>query len=119
MTAYEVRISDWSSDVCSSDLSAVKPPGTSRWSSVYPRGTSLVGSTGRSASSGTSGSSWTGCPSSSSRYQTGTGTPQNRCRRLSQDRQRVVSGKSAAVRLDFGGGRIINKKQQKRKSIRK
>src|SRR3546814_2834165 len=26
-TAYEMRISDWSSDVCSSDLRAVKVPG--------------------------------------------------------------------------------------------
>src|SRR3546814_3979184 len=25
-TAYEMRISDWSSDVCSSDLSSPKPP---------------------------------------------------------------------------------------------
>src|SRR3546814_11696699 len=29
-TAYEMRISDWSSDVCSSDL----VPGTSRWSAL-------------------------------------------------------------------------------------
>src|SRR3546814_10184186 len=27
-TAYEMRISDWSSDVCSSDLHAVEPGGT-------------------------------------------------------------------------------------------
>src|SRR3546814_6650516 len=26
-TAYEVRISDWSSDVCSSDLGGLRPPG--------------------------------------------------------------------------------------------
>src|SRR3546814_6286971 len=25
-TAYELRISDWSSDVCSSDLASLKPP---------------------------------------------------------------------------------------------
>src|SRR3546814_1303885 len=29
-TAYEMRISDWSSDVCSSDLSALLGPGQSR-----------------------------------------------------------------------------------------
>src|SRR3546814_2809592 len=28
-TAYEMRISDWSSDVCSSDLTVDKPTGTS------------------------------------------------------------------------------------------
>src|SRR3546814_7516813 len=27
-TAYEMRISDWSSDVCSSDLKSLFPPGT-------------------------------------------------------------------------------------------
>src|SRR3546814_10750303 len=30
MTAYEMRISDWSSDVCSSDLNAKGPPGSRR-----------------------------------------------------------------------------------------
>src|SRR3546814_4455144 len=30
-TAYEMRISDWSSDVCSSDLLAVTPDGTKYW----------------------------------------------------------------------------------------
>src|SRR3546814_9487641 len=29
-TAYEMRISDWSSDVCSSDLPRVKPEGDER-----------------------------------------------------------------------------------------
>src|SRR3546814_6125138 len=30
-TAYEMRISDWSSDVCSSDLEAAHAMGTSKW----------------------------------------------------------------------------------------
>src|SRR3546814_5157249 len=30
MTAYELRISDWSSDVCSSDLAGVEVPETAR-----------------------------------------------------------------------------------------
>src|SRR3546814_14753854 len=29
-TAYEMRISDWSSDVCSSDLSQISPPATEK-----------------------------------------------------------------------------------------
>ena len=37
--------------------SPMKPPGSPRWSSVKPAGTSLLGSTGSSASVGTSGSS--------------------------------------------------------------
>src|SRR3546814_5509134 len=30
-TAYELRISDWSSDVCSSDLARYARPGDQRW----------------------------------------------------------------------------------------
>src|SRR3546814_9969141 len=36
-TAYEMRISDWSSDVCSSDLADVRRPyGPQRWTSRRP-----------------------------------------------------------------------------------
>src|SRR3546814_6198929 len=38
-TAYEMRISDWSSDVCSSDLSARSPMCCARWP-IRPRPTS-------------------------------------------------------------------------------
>src|SRR3546814_18736956 len=36
-TAYEMRISDWSSDVCSSDLSSAAAPAAARRPSVRPR----------------------------------------------------------------------------------
>src|SRR5919205_4285764 len=64
--------------------SAMNPPGSPRWSSVKPGGTSDDGSTGSDASSATIGSSYTGSPEGSSRYQTGKGTPKNRCRLISQ-----------------------------------
>src|SRR3546814_6026609 len=35
-TAYELRISDWSSDVCSSDLHGPRPPGSSPASKTQP-----------------------------------------------------------------------------------
>src|SRR3546814_2938752 len=38
-TAYEMRISDWSSDVCSSDLPGIQPDG----SYITPEGDRLVG----------------------------------------------------------------------------
>src|SRR3546814_6294989 len=49
-TAYEMRISDWSSDVCSSDLGALCPPhpppraaaGDRRGRAVEPRGLSYA-----------------------------------------------------------------------------
>src|SRR3546814_1757010 len=35
-TAYEMRISDWSSDVCSSDLTTLRPIGNSRTPPRWP-----------------------------------------------------------------------------------
>src|SRR3546814_11846199 len=45
-TAYEMRISDWSSDVCSSDLSATGPPASvsQRATGAAPRGCSSTAS---------------------------------------------------------------------------
>src|SRR3546814_4568001 len=37
-TAYEMRISDWSSDVCSSDLRRIKRTGRARHKAPEPRG---------------------------------------------------------------------------------
>src|SRR5919199_5064293 len=53
--------------------SAMTPPGTPRWSSVYPSGTSEDGSTGNASSLGRISSP--GSPSESRAYQTGNGTP--------------------------------------------
>src|SRR3954462_14597098 len=64
--------------------SAMNPPGLPRWSSVNPSGTSDDGSTGSADSGARSGAEWSGSPASSSRYQTGNGTPKNRCRLISQ-----------------------------------
>src|SRR3546814_12215521 len=89
-TAYEMRISDWSSDVCSSDLfrSAATggsddpaQPGTLRGRRGYVR------------------------PANSS----GRDVPDTI---LSRDRKSVVSGKSVTVRVDLGGRRIIKKKKR-------
>src|SRR3954453_3505909 len=76
--------SDEVAQVSMTSGSAMKPPGTPRWSSVKPAGTSDDGSTGSDSSGARIGSSWTGSPEESSRYQTGNGTPKNRCRLISQ-----------------------------------
>src|SRR3546814_17620772 len=86
-TAYEMRISDWSSDVCSSDLPArpiaeiVYRPAQG----VLVTSATLRGG-GRSGANGIGG--WT-------------------------DRKSVVEGKSVAVRVDLGGRRIVKKKKTK------
>src|SRR3546814_7274183 len=88
-TAYEMRISDWSSDVCSSDLH----PGEDRQGArrALPDPTGPVGQAQRSLA--------------------------DALRRHEADRKSVVSGKSVSVRVDLGGRRII-KKQKNHKSYK-
>src|SRR3546814_20272332 len=95
-TAYEMRISDWSSDVCSSDLSG----GTGQFRgglgqdicfvSVHSKPMSIVFLTERLKvpAPGIGGGSHGALG----------------------DRKSVVSGKSVSVRVDLGGRRIIEKK---------
>src|SRR3546814_1335457 len=85
-TAYEVRISDWSSDVCSSDLRATAPLSRRRGRP-------------RRADRGLAGRSW--------RSSSASGGRPGRA-----DRKSVVSGKSVSVRVDLGGRRIIKKKNK-------
>src|SRR3546814_13689620 len=95
-TAYEMRISDWSSDVCSSDLSGEglrpHPPFRSRrlrrrqhrdrqepQRRQEQRPPRVLGGMGQ---------------------------------RAPADRKSVVKGKSVSVRVDLGGRRIIKKKKE-------
>src|SRR3546814_9686562 len=89
-TAYEMRISDWSSDVCSSDLV---------WLATPPQFSS-------------SGRAW---PDRLSRGLPGDraqdrAAPEGAAPAHGGDRKSVVSGKSVSVRVDLGGRRIIKKK---------
>src|SRR3546814_18770125 len=103
-TAYEMRISDWSSDVCSSDLRI------SRFHAVPLRTVNVTRKTAeqsRSLAKNTIG--WR------MRSASFPWTPSRRpipaipaCRW--GDRKSVVSGKSVSVRVDLGGRRIIKKK---------
>src|SRR3546814_3246146 len=93
-TAYEMRISDWSSDVCSSDLSTL---------------TALRSRLDSSRASASVSSLALPSPISC-RFP-------SRCKRRNQeapprdrDRKSVVEGKSVSVRVDLGGRRIIKKK---------
>src|SRR3546814_2444149 len=96
-TAYEMRISDWSSDLCSSDLRqlVVADAGV-----VAPLGRDL--------------------------RRAGLGVPQLELGEIpaigighgggevvaSEDRKSVVLGKSGSVRVDLGGRRIITQKKK-------
>src|SRR3546814_4914307 len=54
-TAYEMRISDWSSDVCSSDLTLITAPAATTVTTAKARKTSSVKSTRSSAEGGVGG----------------------------------------------------------------
>src|SRR3546814_13534024 len=88
-----MRISDWSSDVCSSDLPAARSlglrhrlPGEGRAGGLQarPRDGRLTDRDGKPIRAGLTG-----------------------------DRKSVVEGKSVSVRVDLGGRRIIQKKNKK------
>src|SRR3546814_17863208 len=102
-TAYEMRISDWSSDVCSSDLipasSALNAEScSSTWSaSASFCATRLVIAVNRCSSAVSKG---VACCAS--------GRPS---KAILRGRKSVVEGKRVSVRVDSGGRRIINKKQ--------
>src|SRR3546814_19961745 len=96
-TAYEVRISDWSSDVCSSDLSHLAA-GDLRFFDGARRFSAVSGSLGASYDLG-------------GHWRIGLNGSRT-------DRKRVVEGKRVSVRVDLGGRRII-KKTKKSKTIKK
>src|SRR3546814_7489858 len=85
-TAYEVRISDWSSDVCSSDLPA-----------RHRRGPRISQAQGTVRSGSDRG-----------------GGLQFRYTRAADERDRksVVEGRSVSVRVDLGGRRCNKHKKQ-------
>src|SRR3546814_19497430 len=101
-TAYEMRISDWSSDVCSSDLpTGTSPPKSPLLSDppdlffvtqIFPHRCILQ------------------C------YTTSDRKPSLHHIKTRSEERRV--GKECSVRVDLGGRRIINKKKKKKPSAR-
>src|SRR3546814_1930408 len=102
-TAYEMRISDWSSDVCSSDLAERRndPPEEPEIrerhvaQEVEDRVAPAVIRNSR--------------PEVERDLDDDVGDDQDRVDK--RDRKSVVSGKSVSVRVDLGGRRIIQKKK--------
>src|SRR3546814_15989124 len=97
-TAYEMRISDWSSDVCSSDLTT--HPGRRMVGDVVGRPGCVVPWRARHFQHAAEQAA--GRPAA---QQHGTIRP------LQRSEERRV-GESVAVRMDLGGGRISKKQKQ-------
>src|SRR3546814_17147016 len=99
-TAYEMRISDWSSDVCSSDL---LPP-------LRVAGL-LEAARGALAQLSDAEMLVTRLEAYPERD-----TAFAMARATSRDRKSVVEGKGVSVRVDLGGRRIIKKKNRKERT---
>src|SRR3546814_10243434 len=99
-TAYEMRISDWSSDVCSSDLPSTWPRNLT-YTTYTPDRSSYATQVNRlyEFERFRLADEWNG--TSPVAYA----SPGN-----GKDRKSVVEGKSVSVRVDLGGRRIIKKK---------
>src|SRR3546814_19737134 len=123
-TAYEMRISDWSSDVCSSDLrsaacsrrisSAIRPTTTSttatwvrrrcaRWSTSWPARRAGKATPWRA--------NGRGCGHGRTSPTTCRPTAATADRLSDRDRKSVVSGERVSVRVALGGPGTINKKK--------
>src|SRR3546814_14866214 len=101
-TAYEMRISDWSSDVCSSDLVGHLRRRRHRRQPAPASGPALSVA-GRFPLPQYAGR---GRESPAPRFAHASPCDRGRFR---PDRQSVVSGTSASVRVDLGGPRITKK----------
>src|SRR3546814_1307938 len=105
-TAYEMRISDWSSDVCSSDLR--RPPRAPRHHVSRRRHERLSRQRARLLPSPVR--RWRRLPADLPAL--GTEPDRYGGAGRSGDRKSVVEGKSVSVRVDLGGRRILKKNKQ-------
>src|SRR3546814_16031178 len=101
-TAYELRISDWSSDVCSSDLGEASADSLAALAAGGVAGLRFVELISQR---------YAGRPKGSSGFaDLQRLAPVMRAYCIHADRQRVGEGTSVSVRVDLGGRRIIKNK---------
>src|SRR3546814_11854854 len=111
-----MRISDWSSDVCSSDLQDI----ANGFVAVggYADAVALVHGTGsRAYGWRRNGGRSVATASPAMMRPEGAGADLSRPMASNADRKRVVWGKSVSVRVDLGGRRIIQEKKQRKCNI--
>src|SRR3546814_14019403 len=111
-----MRISDWSSDVCSSDLLQAALGDRPRWlaASTHPGEEKIVGETQRALKARLPGLITLLAP----RHPHRAGQIRRELEALGlvvaqRDRKSVVEGTSGSVRVDLGGGRVLKKNTSK------
>src|SRR3546814_16637179 len=114
-----MRISDWSSDVCSSDLAADPiwvSANAARDTARYTRGLLYVGAIGILVGFATIGAAvWAGQHAKRAAIEAGKSANAAIASHeafVSADRKSVVSGKRVSVRVDIGGRRSIKQKKR-------
>src|SRR3546814_14132253 len=116
-----MRISDWSSDVCSSDLQGMAPSETEAANAQeIDLGLSLSFVSAGFPLSGAGGEDTDGSEAITSvtvtidagTLELGAGAPAGSSLIDNGDRKSVVSGKSVSVRVDLGGGGVLKKNKQ-------
>src|SRR3546814_14144594 len=107
-----MRISDWSSDVCSSDLSSSMVTGVMSKSEVGGDGSDKWTALARGRAPGKPGTRTTGRPARAGRSERRKAAG----REGPRDRKSVGKGKSGSVSVDLGGRRSIQKKNTKSKT---
>src|SRR3546814_18797030 len=108
-TAYEMRISDWSSDVCSSDLGLISDERLAKVTARISDRQRVVAYLKKK--------SVTASVANSLLSELGTSELSQNVKLFQlltrpQDRKSVVKGKSVSTRVDLGGRRIIKKKKK-------
>src|SRR3546814_18014277 len=119
-TAYEMRISDWSSDVCSSDLAA-DDDGSVCWRIIMRTtrniarngliGAIAIGLAATMGSAAYAASDRTEDPTTEAPHMDVQQATDGKIEYCVRDRKRVVEGTGVSVRVALGGRRYINKKK--------
>src|SRR3546814_16224382 len=105
-----MRISDWSSDVCSSDL--LPQPAVSN--NAEPRNMERsMTSPPRNPGGRITSAAYQSVSDARRKISTGKLSLSRARHPWASDRQSVVSGKSGSIRVDLGGRRILKKKKPK------
>src|SRR3546814_18424903 len=117
-TAYEMRISDWSSDVCSSDLpvsssSSVEPGAACDSIIVRIERVRLVAAVPFQKSCSANANAGTSMLGLEPRTSLTVRTPAGSTRPMRPERKSVELGKRGSVRVDLGGRRVIKNKTSK------
>src|SRR3546814_12034189 len=107
-----MRISDWSSDVCSSDLTTGESPTVSHDEHKRVVELCVEAANGRVPVIAGTGSNSTAEAIDFTAHAKQAGDD-------AADRKSVVEGKSVSVRVDLGGRRIINTKKKKHTNMQK